>query len=231
MNHTRQRASPPSPSTTASRCRPSGSASSRPRPTRPSPPSRPPSQTGTGTSTPPRRTATSARSAKAIAALRARPRRGLRRDQGLDQRLRVRRHPARLRQERRQARARPDRPADPPPGAAEPVRPHHRGLPGAGDAAGRRQGPRHRRQQLHARPPGPARGRRHRDPGGQPDRGPPLLPPARRARRQRRARHPHPGLVPHRRHHLLPRRQHGHPRWRTPPSSRSPRPTARRPPR
>ena len=33
----------------------------------------------------------------------------------------------------------------------------HRGLPGTGDAAGRRQGPRHRRQQLHARPPGPSR--------------------------------------------------------------------------
>ena len=38
--------SPPSPSTTASRCRPSGTASSRPRPTRRSPPSRPHSQTG-----------------------------------------------------------------------------------------------------------------------------------------------------------------------------------------
>ena len=39
------------------------------------------------------------------------------------------------------------------------VRPHPRGLPGAGDPAGRRQGPRDRRQQLHARPPGPSRRR------------------------------------------------------------------------
>ena len=40
-----------------------------------------------------------------------------------------------------------------------PVRPHSRGLPGPGDPAGRRQGPRDRRQQLHAGPPGPSRRR------------------------------------------------------------------------
>ena len=88
--------------------------------------------------------------------LRRRPRRGLPRDQDLDQRLRLRRDPARLREERRQARRRPDRPADPPPGAALGLRPHARRLPRPGDAARRRQGPRHRRQQLHGRPPRPA---------------------------------------------------------------------------
>ena len=61
-----------------------------------------------------------------------------------------------VREERGQARRRADRPADPPPGAALGVRPHARGLPRAGDAAGRRQGPRDRRQQLHGRPPHPA---------------------------------------------------------------------------
>ena len=40
------------------------------------------------------------------------------------------------------------------------VRPDPRGLPGAGDAARRRQGARHRRQQLHGRPPHRAAGRR-----------------------------------------------------------------------
>ena len=80
------------------------------------------------------------------------------------------------------------------------------GVPGAGDAARRRKGPRHRRQQLHGRPPHRAARPGHRRPGGQPDRGPPLLPAARRAGVERRARHPHPGLVADRRHHLLPRR-------------------------
>ena len=55
---------------------------------------------------------------EAVARLRRRPVRGLHRDQDLDQRLRVRRDAARLREERRQARRRPDRPADPAPGAA-----------------------------------------------------------------------------------------------------------------
>ena len=157
--------------------------------------------------------------------------RGLRRDEDLDQRLRLRRDPARLRQERGQARGRPDRPADPAPGAARRVRPHHRRLPGAGEAPGRRQGPRDRRQQLHARPPGPAPRDDVGGAGGQPDRGAPLLPPVRGARGRRRARHPVPGVVTDRRHHLLPRRlPRQHPR-RTRPSRRSPRRTARRPPR
>ena len=86
---------------------------------------------------------------------RGRPRGGLPGDQDLDQRLRLRRDPARLRQERRQARRRPDRPADPAPGPAVGVRQDPGGLPGAGEAARRRQGPRHRRQQLHGRPPHP----------------------------------------------------------------------------
>ena len=80
---------------------------------------------------------------------------GLHRDQDLDQRLRLRRDAARLRQERRQARRRPDRPADPAPGAAVRLRQDARGLPGAGEAARGRQGPRHRRQQLHGRAPRP----------------------------------------------------------------------------
>ena len=116
----------------------------------------------------------------------ARPRRRVHRDQGVDQRLRLRRDPPRVRQERRQARRRPHRPAHPPPGAARRVRPHRRRLPGPGDAARRRQGARHRRQQLHARPPRPAARRDHRRARGQPDRGPPLLPAARRPSRQRR---------------------------------------------
>ena len=49
--------------------------------------------------------------------------------------------------------------------------------------------------------------------GGQPDRGPPLLRAARGPGVRRRARHPDPGLVAHRRHHLLPRRRpRQHPR-------------------
>ena len=63
--------------------------------------------------------------------------------------------------------------------------------------------------------------------GGQPDRGAPLLPAARGAGLRRRARHPHPGVVADRRHHLLPRRQpRQHPRG---PGHRqtSPTPTAR----
>ena len=139
--------------------------------------------------------------------LRARPRRGLRRDQDLDQRLRLRRDAARLREERRQARRRPDRPADPAPGAALGLRQDPRGLPRARDAAGRRQGPRHRRQQLHGRPPHLAAGEGDRRAGGQPDRGPPLLPAARGPGVRCRARHPDPGVVADRRHHLLPRRQ------------------------
>ena len=88
------------------------------------------------------------------------------------------------------------------------LRPHARGLPRPRDAAGRRQGPRDRRQQLHGRPP-------HRScstaptvvPGGQPDRGAPVLRPARGPGLRRRARHPDAGVVADRRHHLLPRRR------------------------
>ena len=104
--------------------------------------------------------------------------RGLPRDQDLDHRLRVRRDAARVREERRQAGRRAARPADPAPGAARRVRPHPRGVPGAREAARGRTGPRHRRQQLHARPPHPAARRDERRAGGQPDRGAPLLPPA-----------------------------------------------------
>ena len=108
-------------------------------------------------------------------AQRRRPRRRVHRDQGVDQRLRLRPDSPRLRQERRQARRRPDRPAHPPPSPPEPVRSHHRCLQGARDPARRRQGPRHRGQQLHARPPRSTHRRDHGDPGRQPDRGPPLL--------------------------------------------------------
>ena len=114
-----------------------------------------------------------------------RPRGGVHRDQGLDQRLRLRRHPARLRQERRQARRRPARPADPAPAAAEPLRSDARRLPGAGEAARRRQGARDRRQQLHARAPRAAAARDDRRARGQPDRAAPLLPAARAAARAR----------------------------------------------
>ena len=50
-----------------------------------------------------------------------------------------------------------------------------------------------------------------RGPGRQPDRDPPVLPATRRHRRRHRPRHPHPGVVTDRRHHLLPaRRTHQH---------------------
>ena len=107
----------------------------------------------TGTSTPPPPTATSARSARRSRSSGVDRVRRLPGDQDLDQRLRLRRDAARLREERRQARRRPDRPADPAPGAAVGVRQDPRGLPGAGDAARRRQGPRDRGQQLHGRAP------------------------------------------------------------------------------
>ena len=115
----------------------------------------------TGTSTPPPPTSTSARSAKAIR------RSGLARDEvfietkvwisdyGYDATLHA------FDKSARQARRRPDRPADPAPAAAGGVRPHARRLPGAREAARRRQGARDRREQLHARAPRPpARARR-----------------------------------------------------------------------
>ena len=55
------------------------------------------------------------------------------------------------------------------------------GVPGAGDAARRRQGPRDRRQQLHGRPPHHAARPGRRGAGRQPDRGAPLLRAARGA--------------------------------------------------
>ena len=167
----------------------------------------------TGTSTPPPPTATSARSAKASAAPASIGRR-LRRDQGLDQRLRLRRDPARIRQERGQARGRADRPADPPPAAAERVRANHRGLQGARDAARRRQGARDRRQQLPARVPRVAPGAGGCRSRREPDRGPPVLPQA-RAASERPPRNPDPGMVADRRHHLLPRRHARSARSRT----------------
>ena len=97
--------------------------------------------------------------------------------------------------------------------------------------AGGRQGPRHRRQQLHARPPGPP-GRGHLgDPGGQPDRGPPLLPPARRRspRTPSAASCPRPG--PPSAGSPSTATAARDPPCRTRPSSRSPRPTAGRRPR
>ena len=163
------------------------------------------------------------------AQLRPGPVGGLPGDQDLDQRLRIRRDAARLREERPQARRRPDRPADPAPGAAVGVRPDPGGLPRPGDAARRRQGPRHRGQQLHGRAPHDAARPRHGGAGGQPDRGPPVLRAAGGPGVRRRARHPHAGVVTDRRHHLLPRRrprQHprrpGHRRHRRQPTARPP---------
>ena len=173
-----------------------------------------------------------ARGRRRGARLGPRPLRGVPGDQDLDLRLRLRRDAARVREERGQARRRADRPADPPPGAALGVRPHPRGLPRPGDAAGRRQGPRDRRQQLHGRPP-------HRGCSTAPTVVPavnqielhPYFVAARGPGLRRRARHPDAGVVADRRHHLLPRRRAHQHRSRTRSSSRSPRRTARAPPR
>ena len=109
------------------------------------------------------------------------------------------------------------------------LRPDAGGLPRAGDAARRRQGPRDRRQQLHGRAPHPAARPRLGRPGGQSDRGAPLLRPARGPGLRRPARHPHAGLVTDRRDHLLPRRRaHQHPPG---PRDRRDRPGARQEPR
>src|ERR1700733_6179758 len=72
-------------------------------------------------------------------------------DEDMDQRLRLRADAARLREERRKARRRSDRPAPAAPGAPVRVRSDTGGVPCAGDAARRRQGPRHRGEQLHGR--------------------------------------------------------------------------------
>ena len=151
---------------------------------------------------------------EAVRALRPRPLRRLPRDQDLDQRLRLRRDAARLREERRQARRRPDRPADPAPGAAR--------APSTGPS---RPTGRWRRCSPTARSAPSASAtswsttsptlldRADGRPGRQPDRGAPVLRPAGGPGLRRRARHPHPGLVADRRHHLLPRRRaHQHPR-------------------
>ena len=62
----------------------------------------------------------------------------------------------------------------------------------------------HRCQQLHGRALDNGLGGSRRGTGGEPDRGPPLLP-ARRAGAERRARNRHPGVVADRWHHVLPR--------------------------
>ena len=164
--------------------------------------------------------------------LRRRPRRGLHRDEGLDQRLRLRRHPARVRQERRQARRRPDRPADPAPAAAEPrstcTLDAYRALEKLlADGKVRAIGvsnfmPEHLDDLLKNTTVVPAVNQIEVHPYFQ-------QPDVQRGRR--RARHPHPGLVADRRHHLLPRRRATAARSTTRPSPRSPRRTARRPPR
>ena len=88
-----------------------------------------------------------------------------------------------LRQERGQARRRPDRPADPAPGAARRVRADPRRLPGAGEAAAdgkvRAIGVSNFMPDHLDRA---ARGDRG-GAGGQPDRGAPVLPAVRGARR------------------------------------------------
>ena len=90
-----------------------------------------------------------------IRRVRSVPRGGVRRDEDLDQRLRLRRDPARLRQERRQARRRSARSADPASGAPQRVRQDDRRIRGAREAARRREGACDRGQQLHARAPDP----------------------------------------------------------------------------
>jgi len=124
-------------------------------------------------------------------------------DEDLDQRLRVRRDPARVRQERHQARRGLHRPRPAAPAAAVRVRPDDQRLPGPGEAARRRQGPRDRCEQLPARAPR-ADARRHDSHAGrQPDRAAPLLPAEGHAGPARPARDPDPGLVPDRWHHVL----------------------------
>ena len=174
----------------------------------------------TGTSTLQLPMAMSARSARAFAA-RHRPQRRLHRDEGLDQRLRLRRDAPRIREERGQAGRRADRPADPAPAAADRVRPDARGLPGARDVARRRQGARDRRQQLHARAPRVAAGASLGRSCREPDRVHPYFQQTATRSAARRARDRHAGVVADRRHHVLPRglaeadlRRPDHPRHR-----------------
>ena len=134
--------------------------------------------------------------------LRPRPRRGLHRDEGLDQRLRLRRDAARLRQERRQARRRADRPADPAPGAAERVR----AAPSTPTGRSRRCSPTARCGRSASATSCPSTSSA---PGARRDVVPavnqievhPYFTQAECKRAERRARHPDPGLVADRRHH------------------------------
>ena len=140
--------------------------------------------------------------------LRPRPRRGLPRDQDLDQRLRLRRDAARLREERRQARRRPDRPADPAPGPAvgrstRPLEAYRALETLLADGKVRAIGVSnfmvdHLDALLRARRRSCRRSTRSRCT---------RTSSSARCRRRRRARHPHPGVVAHRWHHLLPRQQ------------------------
>ena len=163
----------------------------------------------TGTSTPPPRTATSARSARRSATP------ACARDEvfietkiwisdyGYDETLHA------FEKSAAQARRRPDRPADPAPGAARrrstgPSRPTGRWRRCSPTA---RSAPSASATSWSSTSHGCST-RRDGRARGQPDRGPPLLPAARGAGLRRRARHPHPGLVADRRHHVLPRRRH-----------------------
>ncbi len=170
--------------------------------------------------------ATSAAWARRSDAPASRARRGLHRDQDLDQRLRLRRDAARVREGLEKARRRADRPVDPAPAAAFGFRPHHRSISRARAPAGRRQGSGDRHQQFHAAPSGAAAGRGRYRAGGQPDRAAPYLPAARAAAPAREARHPDPGLGPNWRHYLLPARLRQEHARRTPRSGRLPNATA-----
>ena len=143
---------------------------------RPSRPCAPRSTRATGTSTPRRCTATS-RGGRGHRRVRRGARGDLRDDEAGQRRPRLRRRPRRSRREPAQARLRPRRPL-PHPLAAAAGGPLRRDVDGAGEAQGGRQGPVHRRLQLHGRAPGAARradGHRAR---GEPDRAAPVLPQA-----------------------------------------------------
>jgi aryl-alcohol dehydrogenase-like predicted oxidoreductase len=98
----------------------------------------------------------------------------------------------------------------PPSAAVEPLRSHARRLPGARATARRRQGARHRREQLHARASRRPADRDVRGARREPDRAPSVLPAARAATCARRARHRDPGVVADRRRHLLRGRREAH---------------------
>ena len=122
------------------------------------------SGSATGSSTQPPPTGMSARSARASAAPGSTAARSSSRRRSGSATTATTRHSTRSTRAR-QARSRADRPAPAAPAAAERVRHRPRGLPGAGNAAGRREGPRDRRQQLHARPPRNSCGRSEGRPG------------------------------------------------------------------